>query len=218
MQFPKTTEFNKRIPKEKFYENLNVSPALKKSFVDQIKVIYWRNKIAATTTNLADGSTVTEIEVFEIRLKTNTLDEDVLRRIDTEIPYHILFLLEYGGKYQAWIGYKEAAASANNAFKVTGYYHTEWMPAEEFPLRLEGLNLDAAYENFVRQIAGEKLASVSEESLKDAVLRDEQKKKLQKQIDALQNKIRKEKQLNRQMEMNAQLKKLRKELEGLRDG
>lgn len=215
MQFPKTTEFNKRIPKEKFYENLNVSPALKKSFVDQIKVIYWRNKIAATTTNLADGSTVTEIEVFEIRLKTSTLDEDVLRRIDTEIPYHILFLLEYGGKYQAWIGYKEVAASGNNAFKVTGYYHTEWMPVDELPLRLEGLNLDAAYESFVRQIAGDKLMSASEESLKEAVQRDEQKKKLQKQIDALQAKIRKEKQLNRQMEMNAQLKKLRKEMEGL---
>lgn len=215
MQFPKTTEFNKRIPKEKFYENLNVSPALKKSFVDQIKVIYWRNKIAASTTNLADGSTVTEIEVFVIRLKTSMLDVDVLRRIDTEIPYHILFLLEYGGKYQAWIGYKEAAASGGNAFKVTGYYHTEWMPVDELPLRLEGLNLDAAYESFVRQIAGDKLTSTPEESLQEAVQRDEQKKKLQKQIDALQAKIRKEKQLNRQMEMNAQLKKLRKEMEGL---
>ena len=27
---PKTTEFNKRIPKQKFYENLEISPALKK--------------------------------------------------------------------------------------------------------------------------------------------------------------------------------------------
>ena len=32
---------------------------------------------------------------------------------------------------------------------------------------------------------------------------------LQKQIEALQAKIRKEKQLNKQMEMNAELKKLR---------
>ena len=215
MQFPKTTEFNKRIPKEKFYENLNVTPALKKSFVDQIKVIFWRNKIAATTTNLAVGSTVTEIEVFEIRLKTSILDEDVLRRIDTEIPYHILFLLEYGGKCQAWIGYKEATASGNNAFKVSSYYHTEWMPADELPLRIEGLNLDAAYESFVRQIADDKLVPASEESLKEAVQRDEQKKKLQKQIDALQTKIRKEKQLNRQLEMNAQLKVLRSQYKKL---
>lgn len=215
MIFPKSTEFNRRIPKTTFYENLNISPALKRSFIEQIKIIYWRNKIAATTTNLAAGAVVTEVEVFEIRLVAPVLDEDVLRRIDTEIPYHILFLLEYGGKYQAWIGYKEASASGNNAFKVTGYYHTEWMTLDELPLRIEGLNLDAAYENFVRQIAGDKLVSMNEESLKDAVQRDEQKKKLQKQIDALQAKIRKEKQLNRQMEMNAQLKKLRKEMEGL---
>ena len=49
---PKTTEFNKRIPKQKFYENLTVTPALKKVFTEQIKTIYWRNKIAASTTNL----------------------------------------------------------------------------------------------------------------------------------------------------------------------
>ena len=49
---PKTTEFNKRIPKQKFYDNLTVTPALKKVFIDQIKTIYLRNKIAASTTNL----------------------------------------------------------------------------------------------------------------------------------------------------------------------
>mgnify|MGYP003288611205 CR=1 FL=1 len=215
MFFPKSTEFNRRIPKTTFYENLNISPALKRSFIEQIKIIYWRNKIATTTTNLAAGAVVTEVEVFEIRLAVPVLDEDVLRRIDTEIPYHILFLLEHGGKYQAWIGYKEASASGNNAFKVTGYYHTEWMTLDELPLRIEGLNLDAAYESFVRQIAGDKLVSTNEESLKDAVQRDEQKKKLQKQIDALQAKIRKEKQLNRQMEMNAQLKQLKTALKHL---
>ena len=42
----------------------------------------------------------------------------------------------------------------------------------------------------------------------------ELKKQLEKQIAALESKMRKEKQLNRQMEMNAELKKLREELEG----
>ena len=108
---PKSTEFNRRIPKQKFYENLTVSPTLKRFFVDQIKVIYWRNKIAATTMNLAAGEVVTEIEVFEVKLNESKLDESVLRQIDKEIPYHIIFLLEYDGKYQAWTAYKEAAAS-----------------------------------------------------------------------------------------------------------
>ena len=41
----------------------------------------------------------------------------------------------------------------------------------------------------------------------------ELKKQLEKQIATLESKMRKEKQLNRQMEMNAELKKLRKEIE-----
>ena len=211
---PKTTEFNKRIPKQKFYENMDISPVLKKVFVEQVKIIYWRNKIAASTTNLATGSDVTELEVFEVRLNSSVLNDSLLRQIDKEIPYHILFLLEYDGKYQAWIGYKEAAASGNKAFKVNGYYHTEWLTEDELPLKLEGLDVDAVYENFVRQIAGDKLKTEDDgESLKESVARDEQKQQLQKKIATLQAKIRKEKQLNKQMQMNTELKKLKKELE-----
>ena len=213
---PKTTEFNKRIPKQKFYENMDISPLLKKVFVEQVKIIYWRNKIAAATMNLAFGNDVTELEVFEVRLNSPVLDDGLLRQIDREIPYHILFLLEYQGKYQAWIGYKEAAVSGNKAFKVNGYYHTEWLTEDELPLKLEGLSVDAVYENFVRQIAGDKLKiETSGESLEESVARDEKKQKLQKQIDILKPKIRKEKQLNKQMKMNSELKKLKKELEPL---
>lgn len=211
---PKSTEFNKRIPKQKFYENLDISPALKQVFVEQVRIIYWKNKIATATTNLASGTDVTELEVLEVRLNSPVLDDSLLRQIDREIPYHILFLLEYQGKYQAWIGYKEATASGNKAFKVNGYYHTEWFAEEELPIKMEGLNVDAVYENFVRQIAGKKLKTeAAGESLKESVARDERKMALQKQIDNLQVKIRKEKQLNKQMKINDELKMLKKELE-----
>lgn len=210
---PKTTEFNKRIPKQKFYENMDISPALKKIFVEQVKTIYWKNKIAPTTTNLASGNDVTELEVFEIRLNTKILDDALLRQIDREIPYHILFLLEYQGNYQAWIGYKEATLSGTKAFKVNRYYHTDWLNVEHLPLKMEGFNVDEVYENFVRQIAGDKLKTdTNDESLKEAVARDEQRQVLQKKMASLQAKIRKEKQLNKQVQMNTELKRLRKEL------
>ena len=212
---PKSTEFNKRIPKQKFYENLSVTPAMKRVFIDQIKVIYWRNKIAATTMNLGAGENVTEVEIFEVKLTSPQLDMSVLRQIDKEIPYHIIFLLECDGKYQAWTAYKESAASRNNAFKVGTYYHTEWLPELELPLKVDGLNIDKVYENFVRQIAGDALQTDSEESLKESVERDERRQQLEKQISALQAKVRKEKQLNKQVQLNAELKNLRKELEEL---
>ena len=102
--FPASTEFGKRIPKQKFYENIDITPAQKRVFVEHIRLIYWRNKLAVTTLNLAAGETVTEIEVFEVRLNASQLDEAVLRQIDKQIPYHILFILTYDGKAQAWIG------------------------------------------------------------------------------------------------------------------
>ena len=205
---PRSTEFNKRIPKQKFYENLPVTPAIKKTFTEQIKIIYWRNKLAATTSNIAPGEKVTEIEVFEVRLNAAVLDENVLRLIDREIPYHILFLLEYGGKYQAVMGYKEAAGSGKAAFKVDRYYHTDWLAEEDLPLHLEGLTMDAVYENFIRQMAGNQLRHAENATLKESIEQQTQREQLEKQIAALEAKMKKEKQLNRKMELKAEIKKL----------
>lgn len=204
---PKSTEFNKRIPKQKFYENLSVTPAMKTAFTEQIKSIYWRNKLAATTLNLAPGKLVTEIEVFEIRLTSPDLDEDILRLIDREIPYHILFLLEYDRKYQAAMGYKEASSSGKAAFKVERYYRTEWFTEEELSLHLEGLTIDAVYENFIRQIAGGQLTGSENTTLKESVEQQKQREQIEKQIAALEAKMKKEKQLNRKMELKAEIKK-----------
>ena len=210
----KTTEFNRRIPKTKFYENINIMPPLKRLFVDQVKNIYWRNKIAVTTTNLTDGKYVTEIEIFEINLNNSQVNIELLKLIDSVIPYHILYILEYNGKYQAWIGYKETTNIEKKISKVDRYYHTDWIEENEFVIKLEGLNLDDVYENLVRQIVGDKLQSDnSTESLKQSIERYQQIEVIEKQINTLQNKIRKEKQLNKQMEMNTELKKLRKALE-----
>ena len=213
LNLPLSTEFNKRIPKQKFYENLPVTPAIKRVFVEQIRTIWWRNKIAASTMNLAEGDAVKELEVFEIQLNGPSLDESVLRQMDQVIPYHILFLLTFEDKVQAWIGYKEAAQSGTNAFKVSGYYHTDWLKETNLSLRIEGLSTDAVYENLVRQIAGTALITQTGDTLQETVERTKQRADIEKKIAALEAKIRKEKQLNRQMELNAEVKRLRKELE-----
>lgn len=211
---PKSTEFNKRIPKQKFYENIAVTPAMKKAFVEQIKIIYWRNKIATTTLNLAAGEQVTEIEVFEVRLSAPDLDESVLRQIDREIPYHTLFLLEYEGRYQAVIGYKEAAVG-KTAFKVDRYYSTDWLDEDDLPVHLDGLTLDAVYGNFVRQIAGDVLVEENGTTLKESIEQQKQREQLEKQIAALEAKIRKEKQPKKKFELVQQMKSLQKKTETL---
>ena len=216
LDLPKSTEFNKRIPKQKFYEKIDVFPALKRVFVEQSKIIYWRNKLAATTLNLAPGTSVDEIEIIEIKLSSQELDEAVLRQIDKEVPYHILFVLECEGKYRAVIGYKEKSVSGKSAFKVDRYYFTDWMEESELPVRIEGLTMDAVYENFVRQIAGPDLgqAAAGETTLKESIEIQKQREQLQKQITALEAKIRKEKQPKKKFEMVKELKNLQAILSG----
>ena len=213
MGLPVSTEFNKRIPKQKFYENIAVTLAMKKAFVEQIRIIYWRNKIATTTLNLAAGEQVTEIEVFEVRLSAPELDESVLRQIDREIPYHILFLLEYEGKYRAVIGYKEAAAG-KTAFKVDRYYSTDWLDEDDLPVHLEGLTLDAVCENFVRQIAGDVLVEENGTTLKESIEQQKQREQLEKQIAVLEAKIRKEKQPKKKYVLVQELRGMQRKLEG----
>ena len=90
------------------------------------------------------------------------------------------------------------------------------MSEGELPIKIDGLNIDKVYENFVRQIAGNDLQTeTTDETLAESVDRDERRKELTKQIENLQAKMRKEKQLNKQVEMNAEIKKLKKALEEL---
>ena len=215
IELPASTVFNRRIPKQKFYDNLSVTPQLKRVFVEQINQIIWQNKIAPVTVNIMEGTAVNEIEVISIKLNQQRIDTKVLSLIDKEIPYHILFLLEHDRKMQAWISYKEASQAKVEIFKPETYYHTEWVMPENICLKLDGLNMDAVYENFVRQVAGQRLQTDENIGIKEAIILDEKKHKLQKEILALEKKKQREKQFNRQVDLNAKLGQLKCKLEGL---
>ena len=83
----------------------------------------------------------------------------------------------------------------------------------ELSLEIQGLDTDSVYENFVRQIAGDKLSSAEGETLQESVEKEQKKQMLQKQIDKLKSAMRKEKQLNKQMEFNKKIKELKEKME-----
>lgn len=160
LNLPSSTEFGRRVPKQKFYEHLDVSPEVKRLFIDQIKLITWANKLSPQTMNLGAGQTVTEIEVFHIRLAGQELDKRTLELMDRQIPYHILFVLERpDGQMQLRISYKEAAQSGDNAFRLRQSYATEFVPPENPTLPLDALDMDSLYASIVRAIAGDALSA-----------------------------------------------------------
>ena len=209
LDFPKSTAFGRRFPKQKFYENLDVSAEVKRLFVEQVKLITWANKLSPETMNIAPGQMVREIEVFRLTLQGQELDGRVLELMDKQIPYHILFLLERpDGSARFHITYKEASQSGSNAFQLRQSYHTEWMRPENLSLNLSVLDMDALYESIVRQIAGDAIIAPEAETLKAAVEQTQEKEMRLRQIEALRAKMRKEKNLARQMEIRREMQRL----------
>lgn len=198
---PRSTEVNRRVAKEKLYANATLTTAVKDMIKEQIESVIWRNKLADSTMSVAVGETVKEIQIFEIVLRQRALDKRILPAIAKAIPYKILFLLTFGGEAQAWM---EASGT---------FYNTDWFTLEGFKLKFEGLNLDAVYENLARQLAGGRLNT--EGDIAKAVERDKQRQKLEREITALEKKVLREKQFNKQVELNSELKRLRRELEEL---
>lgn len=214
MIFPEHTYLQpaRQIAKKRFLQELSLGSPARRSLDDDVHAIYWTASLKEASLHLPPGKEVTEIEVFTLALRQPHIDEALLTAIDRAIPYHILYLLTYEGRTQAWISYKETA-QANEAFRVEKYYHTDWQAAEELPLALRGTSLDEVYENLVRAIAGERLR-LQGGSLRTAVQEDEQRAAIEKEIAALTKKRNREKQLNRKMELNARIKKLRRALQG----
>ena len=199
LNLPQTTEVNKNIPKSKFYEKAEISSNLKESFVDNIEKITWTNKLSPKTLNIAEGSTIKEIEVFHIKLKTSQFTPKILEAIDKSIPYYILYVLEYQGNYQLWLGYKEKSNNPERQANITRYFHSEWNKTPE--ITLIGNGLDSIYQGFLEQLSDNRISTASETDIKEQVAIATEIEKLEKQIEKLTAKMNAEKQFNRQIEI-----------------
>ena len=194
-----STEVNKRISKEKLYANASLTPQVRELIKSQIEAVIWRNKLAESTVGIGVGKDIEEIQVFEVQLRQRELDKRALTAIAKAIPYKILFMLVFEEEVQAWI-------------EVEGvFYNTGWVITDTLLLRFEGLNLDTVYENLARQISGGRLGPDGD--IAEAVECDKIRQKLEREIEALEKKLLREKQFNRQVEINGKLKRLRAERE-----
>jgi hypothetical protein len=199
------------MPKEKFYTHLDISVAIRQSFINDIDQIIWQNKLSATTLNLAQGSFVKEIALLEVKLKKQNYDKELFQFISRNIKLYIVFLLKYELQAQLLIHYKEPVANRPDTFKIIETYTTGWMSEQAINLTISGLNLDVVYHNFIQQIGK---IEYSYESLEfsDKIALNIEKKKVERQIAMLQSKLRNEPQFNKQLEIQDKIKKLRNSL------
>lgn len=215
---PKSTEFNRFIPKQKFYKDLytkkSLSSKTKNYFIKQIKSITWENKIDHTTMNIAKGKLVEEIEVFRVELYDYEIDDSVLYTIDENIPYHILFVFDYNNKRKYTLSYKEISRETET-ITIHKIFESDWVSEDEDLLKFSGISLDNMYENLLNIISNNELDKFSGDTLKERVINNIDYEKIQKQVNNLSKKVKNEKQFNKQVELNTELKDLKKKISSL---
>lgn len=198
VKFPEYTKVGRIVAKENFYGNIDT--ATKNLFQNEISRVIWEYKLAPNTINLPDKKWQ-EIEVFRIILKNSEVSEKVLKAIDSTIPYPILFLIEKVTIKKAVISYKEQSQKDENFAKVNMYFSTGWNDPKLDNIKIDGLDIDAVFSNFVRQIAGDKLvfakSTEAPKTIKEDVEKLKEREKIQKQIDNLTRKINTEPSLGK---------------------
>jgi hypothetical protein len=213
LNFPKSTEFGKIISKEQFYENMNVDTAMKKLFVSDIERVVWQNKLSSKTINIDKGEKVIEIDVLEIKQKNNKFNHKIIEFIDRNVPHHTVFVLTFENKGQVCISYKQELANKEGKFKINSFYKTEYTYVDKLQLDIKGLNLDKVYENFILQVAGDKLNVGNGVGIEEAIVKSVRLERLQKEINTLESRVKREQQFNVQVKLNEELRVLRERME-----
>lgn len=202
---PSKAVLHRVVPQKKFYGKAHLSTALKAKAAEQIEQIIWLARLAPDTINVAPGNAVEEIQVFHLMLRAPEPDPSVLKLIEEAIPYRIVFILEYQGKKRLLTYYKEDKAKGGT--RVRCAFSSDWLAHDVPILSIQGLDMDAVYESFIRQLAGDVL--IKGVPLAQAIDAMEQQKKLQNQIASLERKMANEKQPRRKHDYFDRLRTLK---------
>lgn len=212
--FPPQAQVGRVLPKSKIYQHGRIGAALRERFVRQVEQITWQYKLAPETINLPARAGIEEIEIFDLALKSDALDEGILRAIDRAIPLPIFFLLHHGQRTRMAAAYKRPSAAEAGKWVIDGYFAGEWLPAAaaRHPLPV-ALDLHGLYEQLLRSLLPQ-LARPGE-SLPEQLERLTRLRSRQNDYGKLEIRLHREKQFNRKVALNAQLRELMTEIDRL---
>ena len=199
IELPKACVVDKFVPKKTFYEKVNIPNSIREEFTEKLSKIYWKYKISEDTINVSKTDDIEEIEVFEIELKEKYNCKNVIKTITKNIPYPILFCINYENDFQYAIKYNDEV------------FFSEWN--NEIFFTFNGLNIKVIYDNLVKNITN---IDKSVNDIESEINKQNNILNLEKEISKLENKIRSEKQFNIKVQYNEQIEELKKKIEELK--
>ena len=235
--WPRAAAFGRMIPKTKIYEHAGANTGLKDLFVREVDQITWSHKLAPETVNLAATKQVAEIQVFRITARTAKLDRDVLRAVDKAIPFPLIFEVAHGGRVRLAAAYKRPSEADSVRWVVGDYLLGDWLSedATRAPLPV-ALNMGALYERLLEPLVAEQITRLvpgigeapqtpftpseadSRVSLEERIAQAEAIKAQAREVERIKARLGREKQFNKRVAINAELRAAKQELERLTGG
>ena len=215
INLPTAALVDKFIAKTKFYQNTPISSKLQGEFINKIQKITWKYKLSEDTIGISKTNNVTEIQVFKIELKEQVIPKNILKIIDKAIPYQILYQFVYKGNISYGITLKGGMlnSAAENEKFTSNYYFSEWNDILEFDFT--GVDLDKVYQKLIKLFIKSEVKEKGDfNTIIDA---DARIKNIEKEIIALQNKISRETQFNRKVELNKSLLEKTQKLQSIKE-
>ena len=209
--YPIQTKFKKVLPKSKVYEHAQPSSKVKRRFAEQVMKIVWNYKLSPQTINLEATSSVPEIQVFSIRLRTRTLDESVLRCIDKAIDFPIFYELIYEEELMQVAAYKYRETSESTQWILGDYFWSDWVdehtPRQKLPV---AINMGSLYQQMLWPLLPFK--PLEGEGILEQIERITTIRSLKRDATKLETRIAREKQFNRKVDLNKKLRALNKQI------
>lgn len=205
LTFPKTTEVNRRIPKQKIYDAAQMNSASKRKFSEHVSELTWLASLSSATLNVSDDGGADEIEIIEIELACFSIDDAVLRQIAKAIPYKLLFVLKHDNKGML------AALHRKNGGDAPRIIRSDWREYDELAISISGLTVGAIWRNIIMSIDGSNWKP--ELTIEENLERQEQRAKLKKEIERLEKLVRAESQPRKKFELVQRINGLKLELQ-----
>jgi hypothetical protein len=216
-----------KIAKETIYKQANSNSEIKKLFVQQIEQIIWRYKLSPDTLNIAASRVVTEVQVFDLILKPDCdeLNLQVLAALDKSILSAIYFRLFYTNshetKMQCAMADKRANKRDTEQMVVRDYFFSSKIAVpfnhdvnlsiihqgQKLPVTT---NMASLHQSLLRSLLPK--PALENETLVEQLERIANLKVLNNKLINVQVAICKEKQFNRQVELNTLCNQIKQQI------
>jgi len=198
---PKATELSKALPKKAIFDRFKPPLADRKLFDEQINRMSIVAEISPQTVAIKANADVSAVYVVLVALKTAECDKKNIALLSKLIDQRMLFALQSGDTVRLAV------------YRADKVLMSESKPLADWKLNLNGLDLEAVWENAIAQIGG--IDITGGKDLDATIAENDRREKLEKQIAVLEKKAMSEQQPRRKWELAEEIRRLKIELGGI---